>query len=102
MFSCAFCEISKNIFSYRIPPVAASDDNIDENLLSLSNTPIDQIRKVGRKVGGLTLSIHKKFTYNVLENLRNNKEHVERLSVKIVRRKLNIFIHFSMHYGPSI
>ena len=23
MFSCEFCEISKNIFSYRTPPVAA-------------------------------------------------------------------------------
>ena len=25
VFSCQFCEISKNIFSYRTPPVAASD-----------------------------------------------------------------------------
>ena len=24
MFSCEFCEISKNTFSYRTPPVAAS------------------------------------------------------------------------------
>ena len=26
VFSCEFCEISKNIFSYRTPPVAASGD----------------------------------------------------------------------------
>ena len=25
VFSCEFCEISKNIFFYRTPPVAASD-----------------------------------------------------------------------------
>ena len=25
VFSCEFCEISKNTFSYRTPPVAASD-----------------------------------------------------------------------------
>ena len=27
VFSCEFCEISKNTFSYRTPPVAASDFN---------------------------------------------------------------------------
>ena len=27
VFSCEFCEISKNTFSYRTPLVAASDDN---------------------------------------------------------------------------
>ena len=26
VFSCAFCEISKNTFSYRAPPVAASEN----------------------------------------------------------------------------
>ena len=26
MFFCEFCEISKNTFSYRTPPAAASDD----------------------------------------------------------------------------
>ena len=26
VFSCEFCEISKNTFSYRTPPVAASDE----------------------------------------------------------------------------
>ena len=33
MFSCGFCEISKNIFSYRATPVAASDilENLQKN-----------------------------------------------------------------------
>ena len=26
VFSCEFCEISKNTFSYRTPPVESSDD----------------------------------------------------------------------------
>ena len=29
MFSCEFCEMSKNTFSYRTPPVAASEVPID-------------------------------------------------------------------------
>ena len=28
VFSCEFCEISKNTFSYRTPPVATSDKNM--------------------------------------------------------------------------
>ena len=31
MFSCEFCEISKNTFFYRTPPVAASDLNVIHN-----------------------------------------------------------------------
>ena len=30
MFSCEFCEISKNIFSYRTPPVAASEKTLKQ------------------------------------------------------------------------
>ena len=28
VFSCKFCKISKNTFSYRIPPVAASEEKV--------------------------------------------------------------------------
>ena len=31
VFSCDFCQISKNTFSYRTPPMAASDTGIFEN-----------------------------------------------------------------------
>ena len=31
VFSCEFCQISKNTFSYRTPPMAASDTGIFEN-----------------------------------------------------------------------
>ena len=31
VFSCEFCQISKNIFSYKIPPMAASDTGIFKN-----------------------------------------------------------------------
>ena len=30
VFSCEFCEISKNTFSYRTPPVAASETTVNE------------------------------------------------------------------------
>ena len=32
VFSCEFCEISKNTFSYRTPPVAASDESTNKCL----------------------------------------------------------------------
>ena len=33
VFTCEFCEISKNTFSYRTPPVAGSDNNLNsENI----------------------------------------------------------------------
>ena len=35
MFSCEFCEISKNTFSYRTPPVAASAYGNAETYLGL-------------------------------------------------------------------
>ena len=33
MFSCEFCEISMNTFSYRPTPVAASESSVVESLL---------------------------------------------------------------------
>ena len=33
MFSCEFCEISMNTFSYRATPVAASESSVVESLL---------------------------------------------------------------------
>ena len=37
VFSCEFCEISKNTFSYRTPLVAASDStNVTDSTLSCS------------------------------------------------------------------
>ena len=37
MFSCEFCEISRNTFSYRAPPVAASESRIHILILQLSS-----------------------------------------------------------------
>ena len=39
VFSCEFCEISKNTFSYRTPPVAASD-------MSTYSTHRDQYKNI--------------------------------------------------------
>ena len=44
-----------------------------------SYIPIHQIRKTGNKNGGLTLLIHKTITFETLEKLSNNKEHIENL-----------------------
>ena len=41
MFSCEFCEISKNIFLYRTPPVAASEaENSDYFVLKVFQTTL--------------------------------------------------------------
>ena len=38
LFSCEFCKISKNTFSYRTPPVAASDD-FKKSFTNLKTSP---------------------------------------------------------------
>ena len=35
MFYCEFCEISKNTFFYRTPPVALSEDNTIQSSISV-------------------------------------------------------------------
>ena len=42
MFSCEFCEISRNTFSYRTPPVAASKPRLTEGV---SRIPPNFIKK---------------------------------------------------------
>ena len=42
MFSCEFCEISKNTFSYRTPPVAASDELNTVLFVKDYNTPLNK------------------------------------------------------------
>ena len=39
VFSCEFCQISKNYFSYRTPPMAVSDTGIFENIFSFLGSP---------------------------------------------------------------
>ena len=58
-----------------------NDDNININsLYQIPNyTPIHQIRKTSSKDGGLVLYIHKTITFNALEKLSNNNEHIESL-----------------------
>ena len=65
-----------------------NDDNINLNsLYRIPNyTAIHQIRKTGNKGGGLVLHMHKTITFNPLEKLSNNNEHIESLSVEIIRK----------------
>ena len=72
-----------------------NDDNININsLYQIPNyTPIHQIRKTSSKGGGLVLYIHKTITFNALEKLSNNNEHIESLSVEIIRIKLYLYTY---------
>ena len=53
LFSCGFCEISKNIFFYRTPQVAASDVRRNTNHKNNENTRIERkfekqkVREIG-------------------------------------------------------
>ena len=49
-------------------------------------TPIHQIRKTSNKDGDLVLYIHKTITFNALEKLSNNNEHIESISIEIIRK----------------
>ena len=44
VFSCEFCEISKNTFSYRTPPVAASVFNKNPLKLLVNEVTLEQIK----------------------------------------------------------
>ena len=41
VFSCEFCEISKNTFSYRTPPVASSDLNLKGTVMQIEKALIN-------------------------------------------------------------
>ena len=46
VFSCEFCEISKNTFSYRTPPVVASVASIDlriGNVVAVTKKSLDSV-----------------------------------------------------------
>ena len=78
-----------------------NDNNININsLCQIPNyTPIHQIRKTVNKGGGLVLYLHKPITFNALEKLSNNNEHIESLSVEIIRKnQMNIVL--SCIYRP--
>ena len=62
-FSCEFCEISKNSFSYRTPPVAASENCSDQVRIQLLLTKFTT-RKIKFLVNGTNL---KTFTIPVRE-----------------------------------
>ena len=92
-----FLSIMKNEFDIiAISEMWCSDNNIDINLLyQIPNyTPIHQIRKTSSKGGGLVLYIHKTITFNALEKLSNNNEHIESLSLEIIRKlEIRKFYH---------
>ena len=79
-----------------------NDGNININLpYQIPNyTAIHQIRKCSNKGGGLVLYIHKTITFNALEKLGNNNEHIESLSVEIIRKNQKNII-LSCIYRPS-
>ena len=47
-------------------------------------------KNLSLKLGGFVLYIHKTITFNVLEKLTNNNEHIESLSVEIIRKNQRI------------
>ena len=97
-----FLSIMKNEFDIiAISETWCNDDNININsLYQIPNyTPIRQIRKTSSKGGGLVLYIHKTITFNALEKLSNNNEHIESLSVEIIRKNQKNII-LSCIYRP--
>ena len=50
MFSCEFCDISKNIFSYKTPPVGAFFENKNHKKMEMNITVIKsqyQVKDIG-------------------------------------------------------
>ena len=83
----SFNKIMKNEFDITaISETWCNDGNININsLYQIPNyTPTHQIRKTNSKGRGLVLYIHKIITI-ALENLSKNNEHIESLSVEIIR-----------------
>ena len=99
-----FLRIMKNEFhAIAITEMWCKDDSINVNLLYqiTSYTPIHQIRKTGNKGGGLALYIHKTITFNTLEKISNNNEHIEGLSVEIIRKNQKNIILLCIYRHPS-
>ena len=97
-----FLSIIKNEFDIiAISETWCNDDNININSLYQipKYTPIHQIRKTSSKGGGLVLYIHKTITFNALEKLSNNNDHIEGLSVEIIRKNQKNII-LSCIYRP--
>ena len=79
-----------------------NDDSINVNLhYQMPNyIPIYQIQKAGSKGGGLALYIHKAITFNKLEKLSNNNEHIESLSVEKIRKNQKNIISSCIYRPP--
>ena len=63
VFSCQFCEISKNTFSYRTPPVAASVYGWAFVLLQQENSPNLHFEQNNRSIQSSFLSVCKYFSF---------------------------------------
>ena len=77
VFSCEFCENSKNTFFYRTPPVAASKELIVENRIIKNNSAQDNLKE---KTINLTFERnrlkHKKaFFWMSLNKIKDNKSY---------------------------
>ena len=99
-----FLRIMKNEFdAIAITEMWCKDDSINVNLLYqiTSYIPIHQIQKTGNKGGGLALYIHKTITFNTLEKISNNNEHIEGLSVEIIRKNQKNIILLCIYRHPS-
>ena len=76
-----------------------NDDRITVNLLyQIPNyIPFHQIRTLGDKGRGLAMYIQKTITFKTTEKLSNNNEHIERLSVEIIRkiRRISFYCSFT-------
>ena len=90
----------KNEFDVKpISKMWYNDDSINVNLLyQIANyLPIHQFRKTGINGGALALYIHKTITFNTLEKLSNNNEHIENLSFKTIRKNLKTIISLCIY-----
>ena len=74
MFSCKFCKISKDIFFYRTPPVAASDLTITNN---------NKYIKVNSDKSRLLKSENKKAIANIDDNCIKSEDVHELLGITI-------------------
>ena len=90
----------KNEFHVKlISKMWCNDDSINVNFLyQIANyLPIHQFRKTDNNGGALALYIHKTITFNTLEKLSNNNEHIENLCIKIIRKNLKNIISLCIY-----
>ena len=80
-----------------------TDDNANKNsLLQIPNyTPIHQRRKTNRKGGGVSMFIHNKFNFQLLNNLNKSNDDIETLSIEILNKITKNIIISGIYRPPN-